>query len=150
LAPPAFSRFEKKEKDMSHAHRWSRVIALASAFIAPAAMGGDDDTTAAAAPAASNKEAATPRSAPSRSAPLLALKPVDAKTLAGRRGGADVLNDMRLKGVVSDNKAVNVSTGNNVIADGSFAGTAGLPMVVQNTGNNVLIQNATIVNVQVK
>ena len=70
--------------------------------------------------------------------------------LARHRGAADVLNDMQLKGVVTNNQAVNVSTGNNVIADGSFAHTSGIPLVVQNSGNNVLIQNATIVNVQVK
>lgn len=80
----------------------------------------------------------------------LGIKPLDSKSLARKRGGADVLNDLQLKGVVSDNRAINVSTGNNVIADGAFTGTVGMPMVVQNTGNNVLIQNATIVNVQVK
>ena len=57
---------------------------------------------------------------------------------------------MKLRGVVADNRAVNVTTGNNAISEGAFANTSGLPMVVQNTGNNVLIQNATIVNVQVK
>jgi hypothetical protein len=38
----------------------------------------------------------------------------------------------------------------NVISDGAFSGSVGLPMVIQNSGNNVLIQNATIVNVQLK
>ena len=38
----------------------------------------------------------------------------------------------------------------NTVSSGAFAGTAGLPMVIQNSGNNVLIQNATIVNVQIK
>lgn len=81
---------------------------------------------------------------------VLGVKPVDLKVLARKRGGADVINDMQLKGVVADNRAINVTTGNNFITDGAFANTSGLPMVVQNTGNNVLIQNATIVNVQVK
>jgi hypothetical protein len=80
----------------------------------------------------------------------LGLMPVDAKALAMKRGGADVVNDMLLKGVVADNRASNLTTGNNVIADGAFTGTVGLPMVIQNSGNGVLIQNATIVNVQVK
>jgi hypothetical protein len=75
---------------------------------------------------------------------------VDSKVLARKRGGADVINDMQLKGVVADNRAVNVTTGNNFITDGAFANTSGVPLIVQNTGNNVLIQNATIVNVQVK
>lgn len=79
----------------------------------------------------------------------LGLKPVDAKALAMKRGGADVVNDMLLKGVVAGNRASDLTTGNNVIADGAFTGTVGLPMVIQNSGNGVLIQNATIVNVQV-
>jgi len=81
---------------------------------------------------------------------VMGVKPLDLKVLARRRGGTDVFNDMQLKGVVADNRAINVTTGGNFITDGAFAGTTGLPMVVQNSGNNVLIQNATIVNVQVK
>jgi hypothetical protein len=42
------------------------------------------------------------------------------------------------------------SAQNNVIAEGSFSGMVGLPVVVQNSGNGVLIQNATIINLQVK
>ena len=80
----------------------------------------------------------------------LGLKAVDAKALAAERGGAEVLNDMTLKGVVADTSASNLTTGSNVIADGAFTGTVGLPMVIQNTGNGVLIQNATIINLQVK
>jgi hypothetical protein len=57
---------------------------------------------------------------------------------------------MLLKGVVADNRASNLTTGNNVIAEGSFSGMVGLPLVVQNSGNGVLIQNATIINLQVK
>jgi hypothetical protein len=89
------------------------------------------------------------RAVPVRPNPL-GLKPVDAKALAVRRGGADVVNDMLLKGVVAGNRASDLTTGNNVIAEGSFSGMVGLPVVVQNSGNGVLIQNATIVNVQVK
>lgn len=77
-------------------------------------------------------------------------KPIDTGRLATSRGGTDALNDMRLKGVVADNQASNLSTGNNAITDGAFSGASGMPMVIQNSGNNVLIQNATIVNVQVK
>lgn len=76
--------------------------------------------------------------------------PVTAVALGSARGGTDVFNDMKLKGVVADNQAANLSTGGNVIADGAFSGASGLPMVIQNSGNNVLIQNATIVNVQLQ
>jgi hypothetical protein len=78
-------------------------------------------------------------------------KPIASSALAARRGGDDrVFNDNKLKGVVADNKASNLTTGMNVLSEGAFAGSSGLSTVIQNSGNNVLIQNATIVNVQVK
>ena len=76
--------------------------------------------------------------------------PLDSQVLATQRGGADTWNDMKLNGVVANNQAVNVSTGSNLMTDGALSGAAGVPMVIQNSGNNVLIQNATIVNVQMK
>jgi hypothetical protein len=77
-------------------------------------------------------------------------KPMTAAVLAAKRGGDRVFNDAQLKGVVADNQASNLTTGTNTISDGAFAGAAGLSTVIQNSGNNVLIQNATIVNVQLK
>ena len=77
-------------------------------------------------------------------------KPMTAAALATRRGGDRAFNDNQLKGVVSDNQASNLTTGMNVISDGAFAGASGLSTVIQNSGNNVLIQNSTIVNVQLK
>ncbi|MGO4699880.1 hypothetical protein [Dyella sp. 2RAB6] len=73
---------------------------------------------------------------------------VDSKVLAGLSGGADVSAKMTLNGTVSNNHADDVVTGYNSISAGSFQGASGVPMVIQNTGNNVLIQNATIINVQ--
>jgi len=75
---------------------------------------------------------------------------MEAGLLSKSRGGTQVLNDMKLKGTVANNQASNLVTGNNIISEGSFAGASGVPMVVQNSGNNVLIQTATIVNVQMK
>lgn len=93
----------------------------------------------------------TPASAASGGLLALGGKPIPSQQLAQRRGGSsDVFNDMQLKGVVSDNRAVNVSTGANWVTEGSLAGAVGIPMLVQNTGNNVLIQNATIINLQLK
>lgn len=57
---------------------------------------------------------------------------------------------MGLSGTVGANTAVNVVTGANHITDGAFSNASGLPMVIQNSGANVLIQNATIVNVQIR
>lgn len=78
-------------------------------------------------------------------------KAVNTARLDDVRGGAEmVVNDMRLHGTVGDNAAVNTLSGSNIVSEGSFANAAGLPTVIQNTGNNVLIQNATILNVQFK
>ena len=77
-------------------------------------------------------------------------KPMAAAALAAKRGGDRVFNDAQLKGVVADNQASNLTTGMNVISEGAFSGSAGLSTVIQNSGNNVLIQNSTIVNVQLK
>lgn len=65
------------------------------------------------------------------------------------RGGSDaVASDTRLQGATTGNSATNVVTGHNVIQSGSFANAAGVPVVIQNSGANVLIQNATVVNLQ--
>jgi hypothetical protein len=69
-------------------------------------------------------------------------------TLAKLSGGTSVAQQITLNGTVGQNTDDHVVTGSNLIGGGSFSGAAGLPMVIQNTGNNVLIQNATIVNVQ--
>lgn len=71
--------------------------------------------------------------------------------LAQLRGGTDTpWSDMKLNGTVGNNAASNVVTGSNIITDGAFSNASGMPMVIQNSGANVLIQNATIVNVQFK
>ncbi|WP_109482984.1 hypothetical protein [Paraburkholderia sp. C35] len=71
-----------------------------------------------------------------------------AEQLDAHRGGEAVFNDMNLKGTVANNTARGVDTGSNMITGGSFSNASGLPTVIQNTGANVLIQNATIVNVR--
>ncbi|WP_255755369.1 hypothetical protein [Massilia sp. erpn] len=77
--------------------------------------------------------------------------PLGEEQLSQLRGGSDTpWSEMKLSGAVSNNKAVQVLTGSNTITEGSFANASGLPMVIQNSGANVLIQNATIVNVQLK
>ena len=78
-------------------------------------------------------------------------KAVAVEQLAALRGGADtVTNTMRLDGAVSGNTAVNVLSGANSISSGSFSNASGLPVAIQNSGANVLIQNATIINLQMQ
>jgi hypothetical protein len=74
----------------------------------------------------------------------------DLGKLAQARGGADTKNDVKLDGVVTGNSATNVNTGGNMIDSGSFANMSGIPVVIQNSGANVLIQSSTVINVQFK
>jgi hypothetical protein len=74
--------------------------------------------------------------------------PVAPAILADARGGAAMAASATLSGTVSSNSAVQVVTGSNAMTAGSFAGASGIPIVIQNTGANVLIQNATVINVQ--
>ena len=74
---------------------------------------------------------------------------VESSTLDAYRGGSThVNNDMLLSGTTADNTAQHVNTGNNAISAGAFTNMSGMPMVIQNSGANVLIQNAVIVNLQ--
>jgi hypothetical protein len=71
--------------------------------------------------------------------------------MEGTRGGSEVVTtEAALSGTLGGNTASQVATGNNVIQSGSFANAAGLPVVIQNSGANVLIQNATVINLQLK
>ncbi|WP_187272256.1 hypothetical protein [Zeimonas arvi] len=70
--------------------------------------------------------------------------------LAGQRGGNVHVNQNNATATVEGNVASNLATGNNTIADSAFSNANGVPMVVQNSGNNVVIQNSTILNLQLK
>lgn len=74
----------------------------------------------------------------------------DAELAAQRGGHISVTNTNNLNAKLYENTAVSNVTGNNVISDGAFAGISGYATVVQNSGNNVIIQNATILNLQTK
>lgn len=75
--------------------------------------------------------------------------PIGPGALDALRGGASTVdNDILVDGNVQDNTADHVLTGHNTVDAGSFANASGISTVIQNTGANVLIQNAMIVNVQ--
>ena len=87
--------------------------------------------------------------APAPGSALLFGAPVSATQLDGARGGnAAMAASATLNGAVAGNSASQMVTGANTISSGSFAGAAGIPIVIQNTGANVLIQNATVINLQ--
>ncbi len=63
----------------------------------------------------------------------------------------DVIHsDTDMTGISSDNLALNTVNGNNILSPGAFAGSSGVSSVIQNTGNNVVIQSATVVNLTLK
>jgi hypothetical protein len=77
--------------------------------------------------------------------------PAAAGQLDSTRGGTELAAaGGTLSGAVSGNAATQVATGNNVIQSGSLANATGLPVVIQNSGANVLIQSATVINLQLK
>lgn len=50
---------------------------------------------------------------------------------------------------LSNNTANNNVTGFNIIDNGAFTEASGIFSIIQNTGNNVIIQDSTIVNVSI-
>lgn len=71
--------------------------------------------------------------------------------LSENRGGHTLeLNTNSLGATLYDNKANDNVTGSNYINGGAFSNASGLPTLIQNSGNNVLIQNATILNVKMQ
>jgi hypothetical protein len=74
--------------------------------------------------------------------------PVDLARLEGMRGGDGTSNEIQVDGEVGGNHAENITSGTNRVDGGSFGNAAGVSTVIQNSGSNVLIQNAMIVNVK--
>lgn len=85
--------------------------------------------------------------AKSKAEALLSAAIISDKELAEDRGGTET-NTNYSTGTVSGNVASQLTTGSNMISQGSFSNSSGIPIVIQNTGNNVLIQNSTILNLQ--
>jgi hypothetical protein len=77
---------------------------------------------------------------------------VASDALDAMRGGTDnktiTTNVSDVDGTVDGNTAINAITGGNLMDGGAFGNAAGLSSVIQNSGNNVLIQNSTVVSVQ--
>jgi hypothetical protein len=73
---------------------------------------------------------------------------ISAAQLDAHRGGDALIGQNDLTGRLSNTAANRVVTGSNSISQGSFSNASGLPTVIQNSGANVLIQNATVLNVR--
>lgn len=74
-------------------------------------------------------------------------EPVSNDGLAAYRGGSALqISEMKLDSKLIDNQAIANVTGSNFVTQSAFSGSSGFSTVVQNSGNNVIIQNATILN----
>lgn len=74
-------------------------------------------------------------------------EPVPDTGLSAYRGGSALqISEMRLDSKLIDNQAIGNITGNNFVTESAFSGASGFSTVVQNSGNNVIIQSATILN----
>lgn len=74
--------------------------------------------------------------------------------LDAERGGETPLptpfEPSRVGGTVEGNVVYSATTGTNLVTEGAFSGAAGFTTVIQNSGNNVLIQDSTVINVIVR
>lgn len=84
--------------------------------------------------------------------------PVSSDVLGSLSGGQsisnytiDVLaNNMKLNADMEDNILYSTSTGINQVTNDAFANASGISTVVQNSGNQVIINNAFILNLQMQ
>jgi hypothetical protein len=77
--------------------------------------------------------------------------PVSESALSQYRGARDITFNLQdTEGQLYNNQATNTLSGGNQVSGQAFAGLNGFSTVIQNSGNNVLIQNSTIVNVKMQ
>ena len=83
---------------------------------------------------------------------MQALGPaVSEGTLSDNRGGhTEVINTNNLDAQLYNNQASYNVTGTNSVNSGAFTNASGIATVIQNSGNNVIIQNATILNLKLQ
>ena len=77
---------------------------------------------------------------------------VEDKSLDEMRGAAldiEVLGIAIFDAVSLNNSASGTFSGGNVIDEGAFSDSSGLSTIIQNSGNNVLIQSATILSLDI-
>ena len=77
-------------------------------------------------------------------------QPMATAQLAQARGTGGVAIDNTMGASVAANSASQLTTGSNAVQGGAFAGASGLPVVIQNSGANVVIQNATVINLRLQ
>ncbi|MFV0439232.1 MAG: hypothetical protein ACK5PS_17775 [Desulfopila sp.] len=84
--------------------------------------------------------------------------PVSADTLGTLRGGQNIdinnvdmlINKMNVNSALKDNVLGSATTGANLISNEAFSHASGISTVIQNSGNQVVINSALILNVRLQ
>lgn len=85
-------------------------------------------------------------------------EPVSGEMLHSLSGGQGIsidaleilANNMHLNADMTDNQLNSTTTGLNQVSNDAFANASGISTIVQNSGNQVIINNAFILNLQMK
>ncbi len=95
----------------------------------------------------------TPASTPSLELGAGEYEVVDMATLDAQRARQGVTNiqlgQIHSRIDLTNNQVVNSSTGRNLVAPGAFDNARGISTIIQNSGNNVAIQESMIVNITI-
>lgn len=131
----------------THQQTWLRIVAGGCFFVAVGAWATDD--VAPRIDTAAMSDAANVGAEPPDIAISELGRAITIERLSVLRGGDNrvVDNLIDVDGAVEDNTAHHITSGSNSIGDGAFRNASGINTVIQNTGSNVLIQNAMIVTV---
>lgn len=73
----------------------------------------------------------------------------DLEQSRGLGGYFNINSNANLDAVLAENTATNNTTGSNTIDQASFSEASGVFSIIQNTGNNVIIQDSTIITVTI-
>ena len=77
--------------------------------------------------------------------------PVSESVLSEYRGAREITFNMQnTQGQLYNNQAANTVSGSNQVSDQALSGLNGFSTVIQNSGNNVLIQSSAIINVKLQ
>jgi len=69
--------------------------------------------------------------------------------IRGTALGSELLGIAVLDGISANNTSNGTYSGGNIIDTGAFSQSSGLSTIIQNSGNNVVIQSATILTVNI-
>lgn len=79
---------------------------------------------------------------------ILILDEAALSNATGRENLQEQKSDVSQGATLTDNQLTAGETGSNVISSSAFSNLQGISHVIQNTGNNVIIQDSTTFNVQ--